>query len=511
MNILDRFILHKDLGKGSYGKVKLAEEKETGKYYALKFIAKESLKKRSQLIRVNREIRLLKMLNHPHIIKIYEADETESDIIMVMDYVPGGELFDYVQDKKRGLPEAQAITIFCQILSAIEYCHYNKIIHRDLKPENVLLDSEGRVKLIDFGFSNIYDPLTFSNTFCGSPYYAAPEVIEGQQYVGPEADIWSLGIILYILLSGRLPFVEDNLKKLCVKIKALDYTIPSWVSKGAKDLIRRLLTIDRRARITMAEVKNHYWLKEAMRIHFIHPLDVVPRRLPIIGVDELIIRKLESYNFFPRETLLTRIFNDTDSPQFACYYLLKERFLREMQRQSQKQHVIIAEKHLTPPDNCLISNSIAENAPSSKCSEGRRCMSKAKLASNAIQPFPIVSNNMTASYTPKPDLELFTKNEAISQDMVNYLGKIPQIISLVTNTPYKYQCCTHDVIFTVELVILSQLPSNNPFERGRELAKANWFTPTTSGSNHVSVYIQRLQGDMKSFCSIRHSIINHFM
>lgn len=354
---LSRFAIERDLGKGSYGKVRLARDKITGQLYAMKFVPKASLKKRSQVIRVNREVRLLKLLRHPNIIRLYDAIETETDIIMLTEYLPGGELLKYVQHFNKGLPEQEAKKFFIQIVSAIEYCHANNIVHRDLKPENLLLDQNKRIKLIDFGFSNVFDVAGFCNTYCGSPFYAAPEVIEGRKYVGPEADVWSLGVILYILVTGDLPFVEESLKKLCVKIKNLEYKIPETVSSEARDLIEKLLTIDQYQRISLDELKRHLWLSEKFPSEHYAPIsNYIPTRPFPISLDVGLLRKLESYDLFPRESLGSRILNDRYSPQFTCYHLLRERAIREanelaehharLKRLSQES---VSQQQLTPP------------------------------------------------------------------------------------------------------------------------------------------------------------------
>jgi 5'-AMP-activated protein kinase catalytic alpha subunit len=158
--------------------------------------------------KVRREISNLKRLSHPHIIRLYQVIQTPSDIFVVIEYVSGGELFDYIVQKGR-LPEPEARHFFQQIIAGIENCHFHDIVHRDLKPENLLLDEEHNVKIADFGLSNCLDDGRFLHTSCGSPNYAAPEVISGNLYAGPEVDVWSCGVILYAFLCGSLPFDDD--------------------------------------------------------------------------------------------------------------------------------------------------------------------------------------------------------------------------------------------------------------------------------------------------------------
>ncbi|RKP17082.1 Pkinase-domain-containing protein, partial [Rozella allomycis CSF55] len=190
------YVLGETLGSGSFGKVKLAHHSLTGQKVALKIINKKKLASPDMIERVKREIHYLTMLQHPHIIKLYEVFSTPTDIFMVIEYA-GGELFEYIVARGR-LSEPEALRFFQQIICAVEYCHRRKIVHRDLKPENLLLDDFNNVKIADFGLSNIMTDGDFLKTSCGSPNYAAPEVISGKLYAGPEVDVWSCGVILYV-------------------------------------------------------------------------------------------------------------------------------------------------------------------------------------------------------------------------------------------------------------------------------------------------------------------------
>jgi 5'-AMP-activated protein kinase catalytic alpha subunit len=167
-----------------------------------------------------------------------------------MEYVPSGELYNLIERRGR-LPESEARKYFQQIISAIEYCHDHGVSHRDIKPENILVDNEKNIKVGDFGLSNYMKDGEFFKTSCGSPNYAAPEVISGLTYCGPEVDIWSCGVVLYALLSGYLPFDESNISALFSKIKSANYTIPTQFSEDSKDLIQRMLNPDPIGRITI--------------------------------------------------------------------------------------------------------------------------------------------------------------------------------------------------------------------------------------------------------------------
>ncbi|ROW08205.1 hypothetical protein VPNG_06947 [Cytospora leucostoma] len=247
----------KTLGEGSFGKVKLAVHRGTGQQVALKIISRKKLISRDMAGRVEREIEYLQLLRHPHIIKLYTVIKTSTEIIMVLEYA-GGELFDYIVQHGR-MEEDEARRFFQQMLCAVEYCHRHKIVHRDLKPENLLLDDHLNVKIADFGLSNIMTDGNFLKTSCGSPNYAAPEVIGGKLYAGPEVDVWSCGVILYVLLVGRLPFDDEHIPSLFAKIARGTYAVPRWMSPGAATLINRMLQVNPVQRATIPEIRLDPW------------------------------------------------------------------------------------------------------------------------------------------------------------------------------------------------------------------------------------------------------------
>ncbi|PZC82868.1 hypothetical protein B5X24_HaOG209311 [Helicoverpa armigera] len=209
---IGKYKLLKTIGKGNFAKVKLAKHVPTGKEVAIKIIDKTQLNPGS-LQKLFREVRIMKMLDHPNIVKLFQVIETEKTLYLVMEYASGGEVFDYLVLHGR-MKEKEARAKFRQIVSAVQYCHQKRIIHRDLKAENLLLDGEMNIKIADFGFSNEFTPGAKLDTFCGSPPYAAPELFQGKKYDGPEVDVWSLGVILYTLVSGSLPFDGSTLREL---------------------------------------------------------------------------------------------------------------------------------------------------------------------------------------------------------------------------------------------------------------------------------------------------------
>ncbi|XP_017271528.1 NUAK family SNF1-like kinase 2 [Kryptolebias marmoratus] len=256
-NLKHRYEFLETLGKGTYGKVKRARER-SGRLVAVKSIRKEKIKDEQDLVHIRREIEIMSSLCHPHIITIYEVFESKDKIVIVMEYASRGDLYDYICDRK-SLSEREARHFFRQIVSAVHYCHQNGIVHRDLKLENILLDANGNVKIADFGLSNLYHHDEYLQTFCGSPLYASPEIVNGRPYRGPEVDTWSLGVLLYTLVHGTMPFDGLNHKMLVQQISTGSYRRPSKPS-DACGLIRWMLMVNPERRATVEEVAGHWWL-----------------------------------------------------------------------------------------------------------------------------------------------------------------------------------------------------------------------------------------------------------
>ncbi|KAK4743976.1 hypothetical protein SAY87_010288 [Trapa incisa] len=321
---LRNYKLGKTLGIGSFGKVKVAEHVLTGHKVAVKILNRRKIKNMEMEEKVRREIKILRLFMHPHIIRLYEVIETPSDIYVVMEYVKSGELFDYIVEKGR-LQEDEARNFFQQIVSGVEYCHRNMVVHRDLKPENLLLDSKCNVKIADFGLSNIMRDGHFLKTSCGSPNYAAPEVISGKLYAGPEVDVWSCGVILYALLCGTLPFDDENIPNLFKKIKCGIYTLPSHLSPGSRDLIPRMLIVDPMKRITIPEIRQHPWFQAHLpRYLAVPPPDTMQQAKKI---DEDILQEVVKRGF-DRNQLIESLRNRIQNEATVAYYLLLDNRFR---------------------------------------------------------------------------------------------------------------------------------------------------------------------------------------
>ncbi|KAG9439384.1 hypothetical protein H6P81_019549 [Aristolochia fimbriata] len=259
-----KYELGRTLGAGTFAKVKFARNLETGDNVAIKILDKEKVLKHKMIDQIKREISTMKLIKHPNVIRMFEVMASKAKIYLVLEFVNGGELFDKIGSRGR-LKEDEARKYFQQLINAVDYCHSRGVFHRDLKPENLLLDSYGVLKVSDFGLSALpqqvrEDGLLY--TTCGTPNYVAPEVINNKGYDGAKADLWSCGVILFVLMAGYLPFEEANLASLYKKIFKADFTFPSWFSSGAKKLIKRILDPNPSTRITISEIIENEWFKK---------------------------------------------------------------------------------------------------------------------------------------------------------------------------------------------------------------------------------------------------------
>eukprot|EP01102_Stenamoeba_stenopodia_P007388 TRINITY_DN206_c0_g8_i1.p1 TRINITY_DN206_c0_g8~~TRINITY_DN206_c0_g8_i1.p1 ORF type:complete len:898 (-),score=181.60 TRINITY_DN206_c0_g8_i1:97-2790(-) len=325
IKVVGNYDLGRTIGKGQFGKVKIARHVLTGEKVAVKIIRKFMLDDNTMKL-VRREINIMKLLKHPHIIRLYEVMETEKLLFLIMEYASGGEVLDFIVAHGR-LQEPLARRFFQQIVLALEYCHARCVVHRDLKAENLLLDSDLSIKIIDFGLSNHFTPGQMMKTFCGSPTYAAPELIQKKEYCGPEADVWSLGVVLYVFVCGALPFNGHDFLSLFTKILNGDYQIPDHVSPDCRDLIQRMLVVNPEFRATLDDVKNHRWLSSETyaipdnppALDTIKSLEVDPSSL-----DETILKHMEIFGY-SREAVESSIRANQCNAAAATYILLLEK------------------------------------------------------------------------------------------------------------------------------------------------------------------------------------------
>jgi len=251
--------LGKVLGEGSYGRVHIAYDKITGEECAVKVLDKSKMDKEG-LQRVYFEAEIMKKLSHKNILQVKNITEDKENVYIVMDYARNGDLLEYVNSKKK-LTEEEAREIFIQIVEALNYTHNKNIIHRDIKLENILLNENNEVIIGDWGFAGYWSTENKIKCKWGSILYAAPEVFLGREYTGPEIDIWSLGVVLYAMVTGRLPFGGANNNEIAMNIVEGNFKLPSTCSKSLSDLIHSMLTVDSQYRIKMNDIKEHPWLQ----------------------------------------------------------------------------------------------------------------------------------------------------------------------------------------------------------------------------------------------------------
>ncbi|PWA61829.1 Calcium/calmodulin-dependent/calcium-dependent protein kinase [Artemisia annua] len=254
------------IGKGTFAKVYHGRELATGESVAIKVISKEQVKDQGMVEQIQREISATRLVRHPNIVELREVLATRSKIYYVMEYVSGGELFDKVKGNKK-LKEDVARKYFQQLISAVDFCHSRGVSHRDIKPENLLLDGNDDLKITDFGFSALPEQKRLDgllHTQCGTPAYVAPEVLRKKGYDGAKADIWSCGVVLYVLLAGFLPFHDVNLMNLYRKIFKAEYEFPPWFSHDTRKLISKILMADPERRISIEGIKRVPWYRKGM-------------------------------------------------------------------------------------------------------------------------------------------------------------------------------------------------------------------------------------------------------
>ena len=294
------YLLSNTIGKGTFSKVKLGIHLPTQKKVAIKILDKEKIKDESDLERISREIHILTVLRHPNIAQLYETITSERHIYIIMEYVEGHDLFQYIYSLQR-LSELKSSQLFRQLISTLEYIHTLGIVHRDIKPENILLNKQKTIlKLVDFGLSNSYKHGDLLKTACGSPCYAAPEMISGKEYDGLYSDLWSCGVVLYCMLVGKLPFDDEDIKVLYYNIKSANYFLPPFLSNISQDLIRRILTTNPKRRISLEEIKQHPFFLIGERTPLMKGLLIGVENIP---VDWDIIKEIKKKYFHDKESV----------------------------------------------------------------------------------------------------------------------------------------------------------------------------------------------------------------
>lgn len=256
-----KYEVGRTIGEGTFAKVKFAQNTETGESVAMKILDRNTIVKHKMVEQIKREISIMKLVRHPNVVRLYEVLASRTKIYIILEFITGGELFDKIVHRGR-LSEVEARRYFQQLIDGVDYCHSKGVYHRDLKPENLLLDSQGNLKISDFGLSALPEEgVSLLKTTCGTPNYVAPEVLSHKGYNGALADVWSCGVILYVLMSGYLPFDEIDLTSLYSKIEKAEYSCPSWFPVGAKSLIQQILDPNPGTRIRIEEIRNDEWFQ----------------------------------------------------------------------------------------------------------------------------------------------------------------------------------------------------------------------------------------------------------
>ncbi|KAL3619576.1 CBL-interacting serine/threonine-protein kinase 8 [Castilleja foliolosa] len=256
-----KYEVGRTIGEGTFAKVKFAQNTETGESVAMKVLDRSTIIKHKMVDQIKREISIMKRVRHPYVVRLHEVIASRTKIYIILEFITGGELFDKIAHHGR-LSESESRRYFQQLIDGVDYCHNKGVYHRDLKPENLLLDSQGNLKISDFGLSAFpAEGVSVLRTTCGTPNYVAPEVLSHKGYNGALADIWSCGVILYVLMAGYLPFDEIDLMTLYGKIEGAQFSCPSWFPVGAKSLIHRILDPNPETRIRIEDIRNDEWFK----------------------------------------------------------------------------------------------------------------------------------------------------------------------------------------------------------------------------------------------------------
>ncbi|CAI2310157.1 unnamed protein product [Caenorhabditis sp. 36 PRJEB53466] len=359
--------LEKTIGQGHFAVVKLAKHVFTGEMVAVKIIDKTKMDEASTS-QIMKEVRCMKLVQHANIVRLYEVLDTQTKIFLILE-LGDYDLHDFIIKHEKGVCESLAQQYFCQIMTAIDYCHQLHVVHRDLKPENVVFfEKLGMVKLTDFGFSNSYEPGEQLSTSCGSLAYSAPEILLGDSYDAPAVDVWSLGVILYMLVCGRLPFQEANDSETLTKILDCKYSIPDVLSAECKHLIQSMLVREPQKRASLDKIVSSSWVKAGDRgLSTAIPL-IVRHHLPA-SAHATIIEQMVAGGVASEENILRFLENDDYNSVTATYYLLAEKVLA-LFREEQARELLA--KHVEAEDRPEVS----ENSVTTRSNVNSRCRSR---------------------------------------------------------------------------------------------------------------------------------------
>ncbi|KAL2587893.1 hypothetical protein GLYMA_13G166100v4 [Glycine max] len=259
---IGKYEVGRTIGEGTFAKVKFARNSETGDSVAIKIMAKTTILQHRMVEQIKREISIMKIVRNPNIVRLHEVLASQTRIYIILEFVMGGELYDKIVQQGK-LSENESRRYFQQLIDTVDHCHRKGVYHRDLKPENLLLDAYGNLKVSDFGLSALTKQgVDLLHTTCGTPNYVAPEVLSNRGYDGAAADVWSCGVILYVLMAGYLPFEEADLPTLYRRINAAEFVCPFWFSADTKSFIQKILDPNPKTRVKIEEIRKEPWFKK---------------------------------------------------------------------------------------------------------------------------------------------------------------------------------------------------------------------------------------------------------
>ncbi|XP_067142077.1 serine/threonine-protein kinase BRSK2-like isoform X3 [Centruroides vittatus] len=522
--------LERTLGKGQTGLVKLGVHCITGRKVAIKIINREKLSE-SVLQKVEREIAIMKLIEHPHVLALYDVYENKKYLYLILEHVSGGELFDYLVKKGRLTPK-EARRFFRQIISALDFCHSHSICHRDLKPENLLLDDKNNIRVADFGMASLQVEGSMLETSCGSPHYACPEVIRGEKYDGRRADVWSCGVILYALLVGALPFDDDNLRQLLEKVKRGVFHIPHFVSPDCQNLLRGMIEVDPEKRMALADVTKHPWVMAGNKteLELELPMKEVVQTHIIPTVDDLdpdVLSSMTSLGCFKdKERLLQELLNETHNTEKVIYFLLLDRKKRKPSYEDETDVIIRNRSESADPprkrvDTCQVNGRagpkysfelLTEGSPVTTrrypYARGRRSGSCLHSSSPSVSP---LSSPKPTARGPTEDSPLSTPPGSPNLNQPYWKSRLSTIRNSFLGSPRFHRRKLHTPSNSDEVGLT---PDSSP-----ELAKRSWFGSLMTSErdeNHVILLKDRPLSSVKadlihaflSIADLSHSVVS---
>ena len=536
-NILDgQFIMGEKIGNGTFGVVRSAIHIITGEKVAIKIMDKHMILEESDKKHLEREIKILKILRHNNIMQLFNVIQTSNMIYLIAEFAKGKELFEYIVHKKR-LSEIETCKIFQQLISGIEYLGKVYVCHRDLKPENLIIDKKLNLKIVDFGLSNMYKHNELLSTACGSPSYAAPEMLCGKKYNGLTVDIWSCGIILYAMLCGCVPFEDKNNEKLYKKILDGKYKIPEFLSDGAKDIISKILVTDPKKRYTIEQIKKHPWfnqidIKKNMSKGLLLNKFVVP-------IDELIVEKMVNEFGYNSKEIKTYLLCNKHNHITTCYYLLLKQKIRNGKNSvcdpnsKDFYNYIHNKKNLLVNYNCnfkrivkervfnkkvqrnSLSKSSSKNNSIIKNKENEKNRKKSIFANSNIENNNLISLTVynsnkikTYSQSAKKDKNIIVLTEETNNNKENTEKKDnTKNIDNKENEQHKTVSKKNNNILKYPDVSVNENPIKRKSQASISVVLANRYVPKSLKKNNYSKVL-KTQNNKKSLAAKNHNNVN---